>query len=218
MIKKLISTLAFVVASFSANAGIPVIDAANLANSVQQVMAWAQQYQQMTQQIEQLTAQINAVTGARNMGSILNNPNIQAALPPEYRDITRLLNGGQLSSSTAVLKQIRDAYGLDLTTSPQALQNEAQTLADAQEKQNSRAEQKSAIEALANKVDELADLKDSSDMVNRNLIEVQKLLLAQIQRTDLAEAKAAADKLREAAARQARIKTMVQSLKVAAVQ
>ena len=34
-----------------AQAGIPVIDAANLAQAIQQVLAWAQQYQQMVQQI-----------------------------------------------------------------------------------------------------------------------------------------------------------------------
>lgn len=217
MIKKVISALAFVV-SFSANAGIPVIDAGSIAQAMQQVAAWQQQYQQMTQQIQQLTSQINAVTGARNLGSILNNPNIQAALPPEYQDISRLLNGGQLRSSSAALKQIRDAYGLDSTTSPQALQNEAQTLSDAQLKAVSRENQMAQISALTSRIDELADLKDSSDMVNRNLIEVQKLLVAQIERADLAEAKAAADKIRESAARQSRINTMVQSLKMSAVQ
>ena len=31
----------------SAHAGIPVIDGANLAQSIEQVLAWAQQYQQM---------------------------------------------------------------------------------------------------------------------------------------------------------------------------
>lgn len=217
MIKKLVSLLAFV-ASFSANAGIPVIDAGSIAQAMQQVAAWQQQYQQMTQQIQQLTAQINAVTGARNLGSILNNPNIQTALPQEYRDITRLLNGGQLSAAPAVLKGITDAYGLDLSSSPDAFQNEAQTLADAREKQNSRAEQAQAIKDLADQVNGLADLKESSDMVNRNLIELQRIMLAQIQRTDLAEAKAAADKLREAAASQARIKTLVNSLKMTQIQ
>ena len=35
------------VAGTPAHAGIPVIDAANLAQAIQQMMAWAQQYQQM---------------------------------------------------------------------------------------------------------------------------------------------------------------------------
>lgn len=117
-----------------------------------------------------------------------------------------------------MLNQIRTAYGVDLANSPQALQNEAQTLSDAQLKADSREKQMAQITALTRKIDELADLKDSSDMVNRNLIEVQKLLVAQIERADLAEAKAAADKIRETAARQARIKTLVQGLKMSAVQ
>lgn len=217
MIKKLISLLAFVT-SFSANAGIPVIDVGAIAQAMQQVAAWQEQYQQMTQQIQQLTAQINAVTGARNLGSILNNPDIQAALPPEYQDITRLLNGGQLSAAPAVLKGITDAYGLDLSSSPDAFQNEAQTLADAKLKADSISKQKAQIAALTQHINQLADLKESSDMVNRNLIEVQRLLVTQIQRTDQAEAKAAADKMREAAASQARIKTLVNSLKMTQIQ
>ena len=46
--KKLLRILALVTGLFSggqAFAGIPVIDGANLAQAIQQVMAWAQQYQ-----------------------------------------------------------------------------------------------------------------------------------------------------------------------------
>ena len=59
--------------------GIPVIDAANLLQAVNQVLAWEQQYKQMLQQIDQLqqqtdlaTKHLNASTGTRMLGNISN--------------------------------------------------------------------------------------------------------------------------------------------------
>ncbi|MFN3785394.1 MAG: type IV secretion system protein, partial [Thiothrix sp.] len=51
--KKFLRILTFVVGIFGGSqafAGIPVIDGANLAQAIQQVMAWSQQYGQMVQQ------------------------------------------------------------------------------------------------------------------------------------------------------------------------
>ena len=74
--------------SNAAHAGIPVIDVASLAESIQQVLAWgqqygqmSQQYQQMLQQYQQQIQQYQALTGTRNLGNILNNPSLQQAVP-----------------------------------------------------------------------------------------------------------------------------------------
>jgi type IV secretion system protein VirB5 len=69
--------------------GIPVIDTANLVQSVLQALAWIQQFQQMHQQIVQADQQIHAIMGSRNMGSLLNppmsTPYTTPFVPAEYR-------------------------------------------------------------------------------------------------------------------------------------
>lgn len=99
--------------------GIPVIDAANLVQAINQVLAWEQQYNQMLQQIQQLqfqsekaTRNLESITGNRGMGMISNgitqsvvDPNYQAQLATfkSYSDAnalgrTQLLN---LTQATA---------------------------------------------------------------------------------------------------------------------
>lgn len=116
--------LIFVLALFGstqARAGIPVIDAANLAKSIQQVIAWGQQYTQMADSIQQLQSQnaqlqttYNSLTGDRALSTLLNGPNDQATrryLPAQGEQIERLANGtvagyGPLQSTISNLKGV----------------------------------------------------------------------------------------------------------------
>jgi P-type DNA transfer protein VirB5 len=109
--------LGFVFAAFvgmahmHARAGIPVIDVANLAQAIQQVLSWVQQYQQMTTQLQQQVQQIQAITGGRGMEALM--PMTNAArnyLPPDYAQLMQAVNGasatyaglsGQVQSITA---------------------------------------------------------------------------------------------------------------------
>lgn len=75
----LTSGMLVVIAHSSAAQGIPVLDAANLAQAVNQVLAWEQQYKQMLQQIDQLlqqtdlaTRNLTSMTGTRSLGEITN--------------------------------------------------------------------------------------------------------------------------------------------------
>ncbi len=98
-------------APMHARAGIPVIDVANLAQAIQQVTAWAQQYQQMVQQLQGQAQQIQAITGGRGMEVLM--PMTNAArnyLPPDYSQLMAAVNGvsstyaglsGQVQSITA---------------------------------------------------------------------------------------------------------------------
>lgn len=77
--KKLLSALllyAFILAGNVNAQGIPVIDGANLAQAIQQVTAWAEQYQQMQRQISN-------TSGVRNMGDIANTARVY--MPIEYQ-------------------------------------------------------------------------------------------------------------------------------------
>lgn len=114
-----LAALALMASAGAAQAGIPVIDAANLANSMQQVIAWGKQYTQMVDSINQLRAQYaqleatyNSMTGNRGLGTLLNGATDQAArryLPEHAAEIERLADGlvagyGPLQSSIASLK------------------------------------------------------------------------------------------------------------------
>jgi type IV secretion system protein VirB5 len=70
--------------------GIPTIDVANLAQSINQVLAWKQQYEQMLQQIEQMRLAnatalnaYNASTGNRGFG-LINNSITKSVITPEF--------------------------------------------------------------------------------------------------------------------------------------
>ncbi len=103
--KRLFVAVGLTAALGSANAGIPVIDVANLAQSIQQVVAWAQQNAQMVQQITelrnqytQLTNTYNSMTGNRGLGTLLNGAVDQATRRYLPGDATQL---GQLGSGVA---------------------------------------------------------------------------------------------------------------------
>ncbi len=72
----------------AAHADIPISDAANVTQAIQDVMAWGQQYQQMVlqvqqmqQQIQQMQQQYAALAEARGLGDALSNPATQQVVP-----------------------------------------------------------------------------------------------------------------------------------------
>jgi type IV secretion system protein VirB5 len=170
-------------AAMPARAGIPVIDAANLANSIQQVIAWGRQAQDMINQLNQLQqqfAQLQTMTtkldGIRNLGTILNDPNIVAALPPEMRNATQLLvNPSALATSQANLNQILASFGVNTTLNPNAGQAQADTIGRAQQILASAQTRNTQLAQLASRVDGTADAKDSLDMMNRNVLEAASI-------------------------------------------
>lgn len=70
-----------------AHAGIPVIDASNLAQVVAQVSAWAKQYAQMEQEYQQMVAQLQNAQGVRGMANLVNDPASRNYLPESYSQI-----------------------------------------------------------------------------------------------------------------------------------
>ena len=119
---KLFRSLAFALTLFAgtqAHAGIPTIDISNLAQSIQQVVAWGQQYQQMIESIQQMRNQYaqlqntyNSMTGDRALGTLLNGASDQAArryLPTQGDQIDQLAAGvvagyGPLQAQIASLR------------------------------------------------------------------------------------------------------------------
>lgn len=186
-IRKFVSSAAITAlllfAALPTRAGIPVIDSSNLAQQIQQVISWGQQAQQMLdqinklqQQFQQLQTMTSKLDGMRSLGTILNDPTIQASLPPEMRNATQLLlNPTALATSQANLNQILNAFGVSTTANPNAGQAIADTIGRAQQILASTQARSMQLQQLANRVDSTADAKESLDMVNRNVLEAASI-------------------------------------------
>ena len=87
--------------------GIPVIDTANLVQSIVQALAWIQQFQQMQQQILQAEQQINAIVGSRNMGSLMNNLTLAGVVPSDVNAVYHAIRSGGDQGLTAAAQIIR---------------------------------------------------------------------------------------------------------------
>ena len=92
----------FSFSSVSHAQGIPVIDAAGLAQAVQTVT----QLQQQLEQAKQLYASMN---GARGLGSILNNPQLRNYLPENWQGVYDAVKSGGYNGLTSTAKVVRDA-------------------------------------------------------------------------------------------------------------
>ena len=118
--KQTAAALALVCASSSASAqGIPVIDVANLAQALQQVLAWGQQQAQMAsqlqnqiQQIQQLQATLSSMTGQRALGLVANNVGVTDVIPANV--LTQLQ---ALQTSIDLLNKVKDVANNAMATS-----------------------------------------------------------------------------------------------------
>jgi type IV secretion system protein VirB5 len=142
--KKVLATLGATIALGCSNVqaqGIPVIDAANLAQAINQVLAWEQQYNQMLQQIQQLQLQtenairnLESITGNRGLGMISNNitgsvvdPNLQAQLSQintyagSYEAIKSQLNNLTQASTTRFAQIQSLMLAINSTNDPKAI-------------------------------------------------------------------------------------------------
>ncbi|MCR5864104.1 type IV secretion system protein [Aquincola sp. J276] len=94
--------------SASVAQGIPVIDAANLAQTIQQVANDITGIQNQVQQITQLQAQINSLNGIRGLGAVFNNPALQNYIPAEAHHVVNAVNISGYSGLSATAKALRD--------------------------------------------------------------------------------------------------------------
>ena len=171
-----------------AKANMPVIDSANLANSVQQVAAWGQQYQQMATQYQQLVQQYNQIVttynsmnGVRGMAGLVNNPAVRRYLPTEWNQAMNLIStpGGYTSlqsSITGIRNAARildiNATGLDPNSAAgrafQGQQNQAaMNRALSEEGFKQASDRITAIQTLIDKVDGVPDAKEVADLQAR---------------------------------------------------
>ena len=101
--------------------GIPVIDTANLVQTVQQAVNGVTQISNQVQQILQLRSQLNSLTGVRNLGDVFNNPLLKNYVPAEAYTYLNAIDSGGYGALNATARALRDVgmiYNcLDLTGS-----------------------------------------------------------------------------------------------------
>lgn len=194
--------------------GIPVYDNASFINSLQQVVAWSQQYSQMVQQYNQLLAQFNQLQtmtgkldGARGLGSILNNPAITAALPPELQNVSHFLGDAVLTgSSLANANSIKTTFGIPTVIGGVPFttgNNDANTLAKLQQILAATQLRNQQVTQIGQAVDLSTDAKSSMDLTARAINEGNRGLVDLTQAVVTIEAERNAARLREIAEDQA---------------
>lgn len=94
--------------ALNAHAQIPVTDAANLSQQVQQVASWAHQLQQMKAQIDQQQQMFRSLNGLRGLGNLLNDPALKNALPADWINVYAKIESGGYAGLTGDAKAIRD--------------------------------------------------------------------------------------------------------------
>lgn len=182
-LKKFLLSLAFVGSFFgsqAAHAGIPVIDAANLAQAIQQVLAWSQQYQQMVSQIQQMQSQYNSLTGSRNLGDILNNPALQQVVPADVGTVLQGINTGGYSGLTSAAQGIRNAamkYNCADRTGDAKTTCEAVLNMNAQQ----QAYQQSALQTITQRVSQIQSLQSQINLTQdpKAIAELQARIAAE---------------------------------------
>jgi type IV secretion system protein VirB5 len=88
--------------------GIPVIDADNLVQTVQQVMNDITQIRNQVEQIVQLQNQLKSINGFRNLGTVLNNPLLKNYVPAEAYTYLNVVNSSGYSGLSGTGKALRD--------------------------------------------------------------------------------------------------------------
>lgn len=165
--------------------GIPVIDVANLLQTIQQVLNDITAIQNQVQQITQLQDQVRSINGFRNLGEVFNNPMLRNYVPAEAYTFVNAVNTGGYSGLTGTARALRDAgmvYNcMDLTgderTRCQAvLAAPYQTKGLLQDAMKSAAGRLSQINSLMSQINATADQKAVQEIQAR--IGAENALLA----------------------------------------
>ncbi|WP_088278534.1 type IV secretion system protein [Ideonella sp. A 288] len=100
--------VAFAVGTAQAQ-GIPVIDAANLVQTIQQVIHDVTKIKNQVQQITQLKTHLDSINGVRNLGNVFNSPLLRNYLPPEAYAFLNAVDAAGYDGLNGTAKALRDA-------------------------------------------------------------------------------------------------------------
>jgi len=109
IVKAVAGLLAAIGVTEASATGIPVIDIANLAQTIQQVINEITQINNQVQQISQLQAQLSSMNGARNLGNVFNNPALKNYVPAKAFTQFDAIGTSGYAGLGATAKALRDA-------------------------------------------------------------------------------------------------------------
>ena len=148
--------------------GIPVIDAANLVQTMQQVVNDITKIDNQVQQITQLQSQLASINGLRNLGNVFNSPLLKNYVPAEAFTVLNSVDSSGYSALTGTAKALRNAgmvynctdlSGDARTTCQATLAQPYQQKGLLQDAMKSAAGRLSQISALMGQIDATADQK-----------------------------------------------------------
>ena len=89
--------------------GIPVIDVANLIQTIQQVANDITKINNQVQQISQLQAELNSISGLRNLGNVFNSPQLRNYVPASAFTVLDAVHASGYAGLSTSAKTLRDA-------------------------------------------------------------------------------------------------------------
>ena len=89
--------------------GIPVIDIANLIQTIQQVMNDITKIENQVEQIRQLQSQVASINGVRNLGNVFNNAALSNYVPANAFAAVNAIDASGYGGLTATARSLRDA-------------------------------------------------------------------------------------------------------------
>mgnify|MGYP001185002715 CR=1 FL=1 len=174
---RLIPAIAIAIASAACPAqGIPVIDAANLAQTVQQVVNDITKINNQVQQITQLQGQLASMNGLRGLGTILDNPLLRNYVPEKAYTFINAVDASGYSGLSGTAKALRDTH---MVYNCGDLEDTARTVCEAalaqpyqhkgllQDAMSAAASRLSQISALMGSIDATSDQKAVLEMQAR---------------------------------------------------
>ena len=188
-LKKLIAAACVAAVAFGTTptraTGIPVVDVANLMQTILQVLNDITEIQNQVQQITQLQDQLNSINGMRNLGQVFNNPLLRNYVPAEAYTVVNAVNSGGYSGLTGTAKALRDAgmvyncmdlAGAERTRCQAALAAPYQTKGLLQDAMKSASGRLSQISSLMGQINATVDQKAVQEIQAR--IGAENALLA----------------------------------------
>ena len=172
-------------ASNARASGIPVVDIANLIQTVLQVLNDITEIQNQVQQITQLQDQLKSMNGFRNLGQVFNNPMLRNYVPADAYNFVNAVNTGGYAGLAGTAKALRDAgmvyncmdlTGADRTRCQAVLAAPYQTKGLLQDAMKSAGGRLSQINSLMSQINATADQKAVQEIQAR--IGAENALLA----------------------------------------
>ncbi len=184
-IKLAVAFLIAIGATLARAQGIPVIDAANLVQTVQQVINDITAINNQVQQISQLQGQLDSINGVRNLGNVFNSPSLKNYVPAESYTLLNAVSSSGYAGLNATAKALRDTgmvynclelSGTDRTRCQATLAQPYQHKGLLQDAMKSAAGRLNQIQALMGQINATSDQKAVQEIQAR--IGAENALLA----------------------------------------